>query len=110
VLTIVAGLILPAVLGCLMPAAAQAQTMQCCVQLTCVQGHQMQACCSTMAPTDSSQSTPQLRVSLTAPVLPTDARVSSEVQNAVAFGSAAVTSTPQHSPPELYTLHLALLI
>jgi hypothetical protein len=30
--------------------------------------------------------------------------------DAAALGSASVVQAPQHSPPKLYTLHLALLI
>ena len=106
---IVAGLMLPAVVGCLMPSAAQAQAMQCCAQLTCARGHQKQTCTSTTAPTGSSQLAPELRASVPAPVFATGMFAPSEAQNATAFGSASAAEAPQHSPPELYTLHLALL-
>lgn len=108
VATVVAGLMLPAVMGCLMPAAAQAQTMECCAQLTCARGHQKQACFSDTAPTGSSQATPELRASLAAPALAPN--LAAETQEAAAYGSAALAGAAQHSPPELYTLHSALLI
>jgi hypothetical protein len=107
---IVAGLMLPAVVGCLVPNAAQAQTMQCCAQLACARGHQEQACFSTTAPTGSSQSTPELRTSLMAPAFAASVSLLPVVSDAAAFGSPGVAEAPQHSPPELYTLHLALLI
>jgi hypothetical protein len=109
-MAIVVGLMLPAVIGCLAPAATQAQTMTCCAQLSCAQGHQKQACFSTTAPTGSSQSTPELRASLIAPLLTADVSAPLQAQDAAAFGAAHAADAPQHSPPELYTLHLALLI
>jgi len=110
VLAIVAGLMLPAVVGCLIPDAAHAETMQCCAQLTCPRGHQGETCFSTTAPTGSSQSAPQLRTSLTEPALATDVCPPSEAETAAAFDAAAVAGVPQHSPPELFTLYLSLLI
>jgi len=109
-MAIVAGLMLPAVVGCLMPSAARAQTMECCAQSACARSHQKQTCFSTTAPTGNLQSNPELRVSVMAPSVSTDACVPSQARKAAAFAEAAVASVPKHSPPELYTLHLALLI
>ena len=109
-LAIVAGLMLPAVLGCLMPSAAQTQTMECCAQSACARGHQKQTCFSTTAPPGSSQSAPELRASLMAPSVATGVAAPSEARNAAAFGSVGAEDAPQHSPPDLYTIHLALLI
>ena len=109
VAAVVAALLLPAVMGCLMPAGAQAQTMDCCAKLNCARGHEKQPCISTTAPMGSSQSIPQQRVSIVAPYLTAVAMVSANEQDAAAFGSR-VAATPQQSPPELYTRHLALLI
>jgi len=108
--TIVAGLLLPAVVGCLLPGVAQAQTMECCAQLTCAQGHQKPVCLSPTAPAGSAQSTPQNQASLEAP-----APMSADVwlvatQNSVALGSTGAADAPQHSPPEFYARYLSLLI
>lgn len=110
VATVVAGLILPAVVGCLMPSAARAQTMECCAQLSCTQGHQKQTCFSTTAPTGSLQTAPQARVSLEMPALVTGAAAPVPPRDVAAGGSTEAAEASQHSPPELYTLHLALLI
>jgi hypothetical protein len=107
---ILAGLLLPAVVGCLLPSAAQAQAMDCCAQVTCAQGHSKQACFSTTAPTNGSQSAPEVRTSLVVPA-PAGADVSPvATQNPVAWSSIGMADAPPHSPPELYTLYLSLLI
>jgi hypothetical protein len=110
VLAIVAGLLLPAVVGCLAPSAAEAQTMQCCAQLTCAHGHEMPTCFSATAPTGSSQSTPERGASLVTPSFAAGMPLAPGAPDAAALGSASVVQAPQHSPPKLYTLHLALLI
>ena len=71
-MAVAAGLMLPALVGCLVSATAQAQAMECCEQSTCARGHQKQTCFSTTAPTGSSQSTPELHASLMAPSFATD--------------------------------------
>jgi hypothetical protein len=108
-LAIVAGQILPAVMGCLMPSVAQAQTMECCAQSACAGGHQRQTCFSTTTPTGASQSNPELRASLAEPSFTTGLSLPAGEQAARDFGLAGATDAQQHSPP-LYTLHLAFLI
>lgn len=104
---IAAALILPAVIGCLI--AADAQSMPCCAQTTCPR-HQGQACASTIAPADRLQSGPEPRASLVASCVVADLYVRVDVPTAATFSSAAIANTPDYSPPELYTLHSALLI
>lgn len=108
--SIVTSLLLSAVAGCLLPNVAQAQTMECCAQLSCAQGYQEQACFSTTAPTGNWRTTPQPRASLVAPSFATDAAAPAAPLDATASSSIEAAEAPQHSPPELYTLHLALLI
>jgi hypothetical protein len=106
----VAGLLLPAIVGCLLPSAAQPKAMECCAQVTCAQGHSKQACFSTTAPTNGLQSTPEVRASLAAPA-PAEVDVRSvATQNPMAWGAVRLADAPPHSPPELYTLYLSLLI
>jgi hypothetical protein len=107
---IVVGLMLPAVVGCLVTSATQAQAAECCAQVNCARGQQKQTCFSTTAPTGSSQSTPELRISLMAPAIATGMSLPPTARDAAAFSSAGIADAPQHSPPELYTLHLALLL
>ena len=110
VATVIAGLMLPAVMGCLMPAAAQAQAMECCEKLICARGHQKQACFSDTAPTGSSQATPELRTSLAVSASASDLSLHAQTEVAAAASWAAFAAAPQHSPPELYALHSALLL
>jgi hypothetical protein len=110
VAAVVAALLLPAVAGCLMPAAAQAQTMDCCAKLNCARGHEKRTCFSTTAPTSSSQSAPESRTSLSAPLLTVTDVPHMLASSSQTFGSILRADAPQHSPPDLYTLHLALLI
>ena len=110
-LAIAGALMFPAISACL-TSAADARAMQCCTHLTCAPGHLKPACFSTTAPADSSQSGPEVRTSLAAPLVAATADfypVPEEIRTA-AFSSAGAAEAPQHSPPELYTLHLALLI
>lgn len=110
VVAIAGALLLPAISDCLTLAAADAHTMQCCAQSSCAPGHQKQTCFSTTAPLQGSRTAPEARTSLTAPSLTADLHAPAENQIVAAFSAAGVAEAPQHSPPELYTLHLALLI
>lgn len=104
---IAAALILPAMIGCLIP--ADAQSMACCAQTTCPR-HQGQACASTIAPADRLQTGPEPRTSLVASCNSADLPLRADVATAVTFRLPVVANTPEYSPPELYTLHSALLI
>ena len=103
-------LLLPGVADCLISATQDAQAMRCCAQLSCVPGRQKTACFATTASSGSSQSAPEVRTALAAPSIAADFNPPAETLIVVAFGSTGVADAPQHSPPDLYTLHLALLI
>jgi hypothetical protein len=107
---VVAALLLLAISGCLISATSNAQAVQCCAQLTCAPGQQTEQCFASTAPGDGLQTAPEVRISLAAPSVTADLRPPAEELTVAAFGSTGVTDAPQHSPPELYTLHLALLI
>jgi hypothetical protein len=108
---IAGALLLPGIADCLTSAgAADAQTMRCCTQVSCAPGHQKQACFATTAPADGSRTAPEGRTSLVAPSVAAYLHAPAEALIVVAFSSAGAADAPQHSPPELYTLHLALLI
>jgi len=110
VVAIAGALLLPAVAGCLTPAAQDAQAMRCCAQLSCAPSHQKQTCYAATAPAGGSQSAPEIRTSLVAPSVTADIYRSAAELILAPFASTGVADAPQHSPPELYTLHLALLI
>ena len=84
--------------------------MRCCAQLSCAPGHQKQTCFSTTAPADGLPSVPEVRASLSAPSVTVDLNPPAIELVVMAFSSTGVADAPQHSPPELYSLHLALLI
>ena len=110
VVALAAALLLPAIADCLIQAAQDAHAMHCCTHLSCAPGNLEQACYPTTAPAGGSQSAPEVRTSLVAPSVSADLDAPAEALTVVAFGSADAADAPQHSPPELYTLHLALLI
>jgi hypothetical protein len=107
-LALALGIIAPAIAGCLTPAAAEVRTMNCCAELNCPAGHQ-QACYSRTSPSGSTQSTPELIVSLGTPLAThADALVAHPQNNeqGKAYGEYVLL----HSPPDLYTVHSSLLI
>jgi hypothetical protein len=110
VLAIAGALLLPVVSECLISVTADAHTMQCCAQSTCAPGHQKQTCVSTPAPGDSARMAPEARTPLAPPSVTVDAHPSTIALVVVAFSSPSVADAPQHSPPKLYTLNVALLI
>jgi hypothetical protein len=109
-IAIAGALLLPRFADCLNSATADAQTMACCAQLNCAPGHQKLACFSNTPPAEGSQSAPVVRITLATPSVAADFNPPAEALIVVAFGSTGVAAAPQHSPPDLYTLHLALLI
>jgi len=107
---IAGALVFPAFADCLTPAAQDAQAMRCCAQLFCAPNNQRQACYSTTAPAGGSQSAPEARTSLVGPSVTADVYRPAEKLILAAFALTGVADAPQHSPPDLYTLNLALLI
>jgi hypothetical protein len=106
---IVAALVLPVLLGCLMPDAADAHTMPCCAESSCPSDHQ-QICFTSSAPSSGSPSTPELRAALAAPSPIADAVQPIAQDRAQHLAWADTNDARLHSPPDLYTVHLALLI
>ena len=108
--TIVSALLLPALAGCLLLNLEASQTMACCKHFDCTGGHQNSSCFTAKAPRNGSLSTPRPFVSLAAPALSIDAIAVAAPSSPIGFHLIDPIKTPQHPPPELYTLHLALLI
>jgi hypothetical protein len=110
VVFIVSALTLPAVLGCLVAGTPEAQSMHCCaIEMSCPQ-HQEQTCVSTTAQADNLQPIPAARVSFTAPSLAMNPYPHVKDSSSAFFSSFRMDDAAEHSPPELYTLHSALLI
>jgi hypothetical protein len=85
------------------------QSMQCCGSMPCDPSNQSHDCCKGMVSSQSPSVLPVAHVTLHAPVMVvtvfglTQATPYTEV-------SRLDFEAPQHSPPELYTLHSSLLI
>jgi len=104
-----AGLLFLQFADCVSAATPNQQDMRCCVSLTCGQANQSQKCCEAM-PSPQANMLPTGQVALHAPTVATIAQ--SKIFEIVrpAPGTAGAVEAQLHSPPELYTLHVSLLI
>jgi hypothetical protein len=95
---------------CAAAMAPDQQSMKCCGSMPCSPANKIQGCCKTM-------------ISAPAPIMIVKARVSVSAPPVAAIGHTRMTEFVRHvsvppatlevqenSPPELYTLHSALLI
>jgi hypothetical protein len=95
---------------CMSAMTQDQQSMQCCGSMPCDPSNQSHECCKSMASSPSPSVLPSAHVTLYPPamfvadILPSPQVV--EFSDASRAGFAA----PQHSPPELYTLHSSFLI
>lgn len=95
---------------CLSAMTQDQQSMQCCGSMPCDPSNQSHDCCKGMVSPQSPSVLPVAHVTLHAPVMiVTDVLVSPQA-TAYAEVSRLDFDAPQHSPPELYTLHSSLLI
>jgi hypothetical protein len=95
---------------CLTPMSADQQTMQCCGSLPCNPANQAHDCCKAMASSQSPSVRPTQQTALSIPAA--DVLVHLSAPDVVVIGefSPSRFEVPQHSRPELYTLHSSLLI
>jgi hypothetical protein len=95
---------------CLSAMTQDQQSMQCCGSMPCDPSNQSHDCCKGMVSAQSLSVLPAAHVTLHPPMM--------VVADVLASPEAALHSeisrlhfeAPQHSPPELYTLHASLLI
>jgi hypothetical protein len=86
------------------------QSMQCCGSMPCSPGNKTQGCCKTMNSAPAPNVIVKARVSVTAPAIVIAWYPSmTEFVRRTATPPAKV-EVQEYSPPELYTLHAALLI
>ncbi len=109
VLAVVATLLLQ--FGDCMSAMTQDQeSMQCCGSMPCDRSNQSHDCCKSMVSSQSPSVLPAAHISLHSPVLfLADVLPSPQIPQFFEVASSALAA-PQHSPPELYTLHSSFLI
>jgi hypothetical protein len=86
------------------------QSMQCCGSMPCDPSNQSHDCCKGMVSSQSPSVLPVAHVTLHAPVLVVTDLLASPQVTPYPEVSRLDLETPQHSPPELYTLHSSLLI
>ena len=97
---------------CMSAMTLDEQSMQCCGSMPCDPSNQSHDCCKAMVSPQSPSVLPAPHVTLHAPVMVvTDSlrRPSPRVQHS-SEAAHADFAAPQHSPPELYTLHSSFLI
>jgi len=85
------------------------QSMQCCGSMPCDPSNQSHDCCKGMVSSQSPSVLPVAHVTLHAPVMIVADLLASPPPPYTEV-SRLDFEAPQHSPPELYTLHSSLLI
>src|SRR5258707_7430444 len=106
----IAGLLGLQFADCLSAMTQDPQSMQCCGSMPCDPSNQSHDCCKSMVSSQSPSVLPAAHVTLHPPamemadILPTP--------QVLELCQAPLTefAAPQHSPPELYTLHSSFLI
>jgi|SRR5580692_6768436 hypothetical protein len=86
------------------------QSMQCCGSMPCDPSNQSHDCCRGMVSSQSPSVLPVAHVTLHAPVMVVTDTLPSPQATQYIETSRLELEAPQHSPPELYTLHSSLLI
>src|SRR5262245_47081075 len=109
VLAVVAVLFLPFA-DCMSAMTQDQQSMQCCGSMPCDPSNQSHDCCKSMVSSESASVLPAAHVSVHAPVLFVAGVLPSPQVPQFSEAVSADLAAPQHSPPELYTLHSSLLI
>jgi hypothetical protein len=95
---------------CMSAATQDQQSMKCCGSMPCDPSNQSHDCCKGMVSSQSPSVLPVAHVTLHAPVMVVTNVLSSPQATQYAEVSRLDFEAPQHSPPELYTLHSSLLI
>jgi len=95
---------------CMSAATQDQQSMKCCGSMPCDPSNQSHDCCKGMVSSQSPSVLPVAHVSLHAPVMVVTDVLASPEATPYAEVSRLNFEAPQHSPPELYTLHSSLLI
>jgi hypothetical protein len=95
---------------CMSAATRDQQSMQCCGSMPCDPSNQSHDCCKTMVSSQSPSVLPAAHVTLQPPAMDVADILPSPRVVQLSEASRAKFEAPQHSPPELYTLHASLLI
>src|ERR1700724_3055450 len=106
----IAGLLGMQFADCLSAMTQDPQSMKCCGSMPCDPSNQTHDCCKGMVSSQSPSVLPVAHVTLHAPVMVVTDVLASLHAAPYAEVSRLDFEAPQHSPPELYTLHSSLLI
>ena len=108
-LTVVAILLLQFA-DCMSAATQDQQSMQCCGSMPCDPSNQSHDCCKGMVSSQSPSVLPVTHIALQAPLMVATGTVPSPLLEELSELPRPHSATPQHSPPELFTLHSSFLI
>jgi hypothetical protein len=95
---------------CLSPISSDHQSMRCCGSGSCNPTNRSHDCCKTVVVPNASMGIPIQHIALAAPIALVVDRVSMSQAPVIPDTLHFEYDAPQHSPPELYTLHSSLLI
>jgi hypothetical protein len=95
---------------CMSAMTQDQQSMQCCSSMPCEPSNQTHDCCKGMVSSQSPSVLPVAHVTLHAPVMVVTDVLALPQATPYPEISCLDFEAPQHSPPELYTLHSSLLI
>jgi len=95
---------------CMSAMTQDQQSMKCCGSMPCDPSNQSHDCCKGMVSSQPPSVLPVAQVTLHAPVMVVTNVLALPQATPYAEVSRLYFEAPQHSPPELYTLHSSLLI
>jgi hypothetical protein len=95
---------------CMSAMTMDQQSMQCCGSMPCDPSNQSHDCCKAMASSQSPTVLPVAHVTLHPPAMNVADIFPTPQVLERSEAPRAEFPAPQHSPPELYTLHSSLLI
>ena len=95
---------------CMSAMTPDQESMQCCGSMPCTPANQSHDCCKAMVSGQASNMVPTARISLHAPFIVSVEPVAVIAMVRLVSSPLCSAEAPQHSPPELYTLHASLLI
>src|SRR5215510_11105147 len=101
----IVGLLLLQFADCMSAMTQDEQSMQCCGSMPCEPSNQTHDCCKSMVSSQSPSVLPSAHVSLHSPVMFVADVLPSPLVTQFSDATSAILAAPQHSPPELYTLH-----
>jgi len=95
---------------CMSAMTQDQQSMKCCGSMPCDPSNQSHDCCKGMVSSQSPSVLPVAHVTLHAPAMVVTDKLASPQATPYSEAFRLDFEAPQHSPPELYTLHSSLLI